>query len=255
MPAAYDDLVTRVRRARDRTDVAVLEGFHALKHAIRFQAELQLVITPDRERIVRLATLVAPDISLPVSTVEVDTQRWRAIIGNRVPSSPIMAIARRPPAQLADLVAGQGPIVVLEAPRHLGNVGAVIRVAAAVGAAAVITVGDSDPWHPDAIRGAAGLQFAVPTVNVASIDQLGAALASTTQTRTVVGLDPQGTPLMSATLPNNTVVVFGTERAGLSPEAIALTDHLVAIPMRPGVSSLNLATAAAVTLYTMTTAR
>ncbi len=45
------------------------------------------------------------------------------------------------------------------------------------------------------------------------------------------------------------VLAFGTERGGLSPALLARADRRVRIPMRPGVSSLNLATAVAVVLY------
>ena len=44
----------------------------------------------------------------------------------------------------------------------MGNMGACVRVAAAADAAGVLTTGDNDPWHPDALRGAAGLHYALP---------------------------------------------------------------------------------------------
>ena len=44
----------------------------------------------------------------------------------------------------------------------MGNMGACVRVAAAADAAGVLTTGGNDPWHPDALRGAAGLHFALP---------------------------------------------------------------------------------------------
>ena len=57
------------------------------------------------------------------------------------------------------------PSLLLEAPRHLGNLGACVRVAAAAAPASpVLTTGEQDPWHPDALRGSAGLHFALPPV-------------------------------------------------------------------------------------------
>ena len=55
------------------------------------------------------------------------------------------------------------------------------------------------------------------------------------------------TPL--ATLPDDAVLAFGSERHGLGAALLARADARVGIPMRPGVSSLNLATAVAVALY------
>ncbi len=122
----------------------------------------------------------------------------------------------------------------------MGNMGACVRVAAAADAAGVLTTGRNDPWHPDAVRGAAGLHFALPVARVAE-------LAATD--RPVVAIDPQGADLDLAGLPDRAILAFGTERHGLSDELIARADHRIRIPMRDGVSSLNLATSVAVVLF------
>jgi RNA methyltransferase, TrmH family len=63
----------------------------------------------------------------------------------------------------------------------------------------------------------------------------------------VVALDPDGEE--AASLPDDATFAFGTERDGLSAALLARADARVRIPMRAGVSSLNLATAVAVVLY------
>ena len=50
---------------------------------------------------------------------------------------------------------------------------------------------------------------------------------------------------------NKKLFLFGTERDGLSKEALALAEKVVKIPMKKGVSSLNLATSVAVTIYSI----
>ena len=97
-----------------------------------------------------------------------------------------------------------------------------------------------DPWEPDAIRGAAGLQYALP---VAGADRLPETA------RPLVAVDPEGEPMDARPLPPRALLVFGTEREGLAQEIVSRADLHVAIPMRAGVSSLNLATAVAVILY------
>jgi TrmH family RNA methyltransferase len=111
-------------------------------------------------------------------------------------------------------------------------------VAAAAGAAGLFCLGGEDPWRPAAVRGGAGLQFALPVARIAELPALR---------RPLVAVDPGGQPL--ATLPGNAVLLFGSERAGLSGQLLARADARVRIPMRAGVSSLNLATAVAVVLY------
>jgi TrmH family RNA methyltransferase len=115
-------------------------------------------------------------------------------------------------------------------------------VAAAAGAGGVMTTGRHDPWHPDALRGSAGLHFALPVHHLHTVR---------TQGRELVALDPDGEPLRPAELATAAVLAFGTERDGLSDELLAQAQRRVALPMAPGVSSLNLATAVAATLYAL----
>jgi RNA methyltransferase, TrmH family len=118
--------------------------------------------------------------------------------------------------------------------------GACVRVAAAADAAGVLSTGGNDAWHPDALRGAAGLHFALP---VASVGELPAS------ERPLVAIDPQGEDLRRVELPPRAILAFGTERHGLSPALRERADARLGIPMREGVSSLNLATAVAAVLF------
>jgi TrmH family RNA methyltransferase len=131
-------------------------------------------------------------------------------------------------------------VVLLENPRHLGNIGACIRVAAAADAAAVLSTGAQDPWRPEALRGAAGLHFALP-------------VARTTERRfndrQLIAVDPEGDAFDPARMSPRAVLAFGTERHGIGEELVAHADRRVSIPMRPGVSSLNLATSVAAVLF------
>lgn len=223
-------------------ELVVLEGFHAIKHALRFGAVLEDVVAEDAARLRALADALAPD----VGAVLLDRGRAGAIAEltpNDVPTG-VVATARRPAADVAALLAGPGdrPVVLLDEPRHLGNVGAAIRVAAAAGADGLLTTGDADPWHPAAVRGAAGLQFALPVARLAALGATG---------RPLVALDPEGAPLTPAAIPPGAILAFGSERHGLSAAVRGRADVTLALPMAPGVSSLNLATSVAAVLYTL----
>jgi TrmH family RNA methyltransferase len=132
------------------------------------------------------------------------------------------------------------PIVLLEDPRAMGNMGACVRVAAAAEAAAVLSTGENDPWHPDALRGAAGLHFALPVAAVTSLPETD---------RPLIAIDPDGEDLRPADIPAGAILAFGTERHGLTAELLDRADARLGIPMRAGVSSLNLATAVAAVLF------
>src|SRR4051794_9389671 len=160
---APDRLVERFRAARGDSALAVLEGFHALKHALRFRADVLHVAAADVDALERLAATLAPDLAGAFrARAEAVSPEALAALAPRVPATGVVALARRPHVDVAAVLAdARGPVVLLDHPRHLGNVGAVVRVAAAAGATAVFTTGARDPWDPAALRGSAGLHFAL----------------------------------------------------------------------------------------------
>jgi len=235
------DIIETFRSGREDPAVAVLEGFHALKHAIRFGAEITNAVTSDRDGVLALAAELAPDITKNLKRIlsAVPAPVYAQLFPSP-PATGVVALARRPTADLADILAAAGPIVFLESPNHLGNIGAVIRVAAAAGAAGVLTTGDRDPWHPAALRGSAGLHFALPVCRIPVLPDT---------VRPIVALDPNGTPIPEVALPEHALLAFGGERHGLNTNTLGQAQLRVRLPMQPGVSSLNLATAVAVVLY------
>ena len=236
-------LIERCRRARRDRALAVLEGFHALKHALRFGAHVEGTYSSNLEKLTLLARDLAPDVAGSLAgLIETVSPQTFAALAPQAPETGVLTLCRRPVVDVAKVLEDrrQAPVVLLEEPAHLGNVGAVIRVAAAAGAAAVITTGYHDPWDPAALRGSAGLHFAQPVLRVEDLPTSG---------RPLIAIDPEGDMIDPATLPGDAILAFGSERRGLSPALLARADRRLAIPMEPKVSSLNLATAVAVTLY------
>jgi RNA methyltransferase, TrmH family len=239
-------LIPRFGRARRDPTLAVLEGFHALKHALRFGASVVEVVCSDLDGLDRLAARLAPDLVEPLRSLARAVQpSVFAELAPLTPATGVIALAQRPAIEPGAVLAAARPepVVLLEDPRDLGNMGACVRVAAAADAAGVLSTGSHDPWSPDALRGAAGLHFAVPVARVARMDQLGAG------ERPLLALDPDGEPLAPERLPPRALLAFGTERYGLSDELLARADARISIPMRAGVSSLNLATSVAAVLF------
>ncbi|MFY4721816.1 TrmH family RNA methyltransferase [Streptomyces sp. LaBMicrA B280] len=223
----------------------LLDGFHALKHALRFGAEVPVAVTTDRRAALALAEELAGDVreALDGLLIEVPEQAYAALVARPHPTG-VAALAVRP-AREANLEAlarmpRTAPVVVLDNPRNLGNAGAVIRLAAGFGATGVVTTGTLDPWHPTVVRGGAGLHFATAVEHL-GVDELPPG--------PLFALDPEGEDIRGTELPDDAVLAFGSERTGLSAEVRARADHLLRLPMRPQVSSYNLATSVAMTLY------
>jgi RNA methyltransferase, TrmH family len=242
------------REARRDPGLAVLEGLHALKHALRFGAEVTCVAITAPERVQELAGALAPDVVRRIGA-EAHTLAGEdfATLAPLPPPTGVIAIARRPAVSVEELLANPraAPIVLLEGPRDLGNLGAGVRVAAAAEAAGVLASGVHDPWDPTALRGSAGLHYALPVAHLGEerLEWLSAAAGRAAYERPLVAVDPEGEPLRPARLPARAILAFGAERRGLSPELLARADAKVSLPMRAGVSSLNLATSVAALLY------
>jgi RNA methyltransferase, TrmH family len=238
-----DPVVQRFRAARRAPELALLEGFHALKHALRFGAEMIEAVASDPAALDRLAADLAPDLagSLAERTTPVSDELLAQLVPH-APRTGVVAIARRPAVDVAAVLADErpAPMVLLEDPRTMGNMGACVRVAAAADAAAVLTTGSNDPWHPEALRGAAGLHFALPVARIGALPE---------RDRPLIAIDPEGERLGKSELDPRSILAFGTERYGLSEALLERADARLAIPMREGVSSLNLATTVSAVLF------
>jgi RNA methyltransferase, TrmH family len=245
-PALVEGTEARLKRkfyaAYHDPAIAVLEGLHPATHALRFGAALEEVVTYDRDRLVAIAERLAPDILGDIEPrLEVVGRELFAKLCRRTLTSPLLSIAGRPLQDVARSFTPTGrPVLYLENPRNPGNVGAVIRVAAAAGVEAVLVSGKVDPWSPVVLRSGAGLQFALPVAN---------ATLPTDIQRPVVTVDPRGEPVATAELDPDSILVIGGERYGISSQVRELATRSVAVPMRAGVASLNLATAVSAVLF------
>jgi TrmH family RNA methyltransferase len=180
------------------------------------------------------------------------TERAMKALSETVTPAGLVAVCRLPRTGIEQVLAdGPSLIVVAADISDPGNAGTLIRLADAMGAAAVVFAGDAvDPFNGKCVRSSAGSIFSVPILGAADtvglIDRLQTAglqvLATTLDGE--VTLD-DAAPMLSAP----TAWLFGPETHGLA-EAVALrADYRVVIPMSGNVDSLNVAAAAAICLY------
>ena len=166
--------------------------------------------------------------------------------------SPKTAALLRDDGAAAPAADGSGLLLVyVDGVQDPGNVGTLMRAAAAFGASAVVTSsGSADLFGPKTVRASMGALFALPVFPALPLadvtDQLPQA--------TVYGLAAHGgTPLSAAALRRPAVLVVGAERAGLSAASLAHVGELVSIPLSPAASgaveSLNAGVAGAIALY------
>jgi RNA methyltransferase, TrmH family len=128
-------------------------------------------------------------------------------------------------------------VVALDGVQDPGNVGTIVRLAAAFDAAGVVLLpGCADAYGPKAMRASVGAILSVPVIEM-TVDQLLA------RGRPIFAADRNG----SSGLPNG-ILVFGSEGQGLS-DRLRSVAKLVRIEMSDRVESLNVAAAAAILLW------
>lgn len=191
-------------------------------------------------------------------TVATVTDRAMKSLSDTVTPAGLVAVCALPDPALDDVLDGGPGLVAVGADiSDPGNAGTLIRLAEAMGAAAVVFSGDAvDPYNGKCVRSSAGSIFAIPVVlasdTTALIDRLRGSglqvLAATLDGE--VSLDD-----VDALLTARTAWVFGSEAHGLPGEIALRADHRVLIPMSGDIDSLNVAVSAAICLYQSARAR
>ena len=238
-----------VRRAREiaagREDGSsvLLDGEHLIDDAIEMGVHLESVIaTGDHAELMGRLRTTGIDVFEGTPAVLDAASPVRATSG-------IVAIAAWAPANLSDVLdRDHWPVIGLVDVQDPGNVGAIIRSADAFGGMAVLALGrTADPGGWKALRGAMGSTFRVPIARDAADSAIQ--LAHARGARVAATVPAGGTAPAKIDWRQPTLLLLGSEGLGLPLEIVDAADLRVTIPMRPRVSSLNVAATAAVILY------
>lgn len=141
-------------------------------------------------------------------------------------------------------------VIVLENLQDPGNVGTVLRTAAALGCGLVALTGEcADPWNPKTVRASMGALFRQPLLEL-TLPQLEEKLREWELPLYGAALTPEAVDVRSPDL-RRAAVAVGNEGRGLSEELLALCEQKIVIPMTPGSESLNAAVAASILMWEM----
>lgn len=175
----------------------------------------------------------------------------RAFAETETPQGVVAVASGELPA-LPSLDRLQPPVVMLDGVQDPGNVGTILRSAAAAGAGAVVlNSGCADLLNPKVIRASAGALFRIPAARLGEPGAL-ARMAGELRVRgwAVLGLDPhRGRVYYEVPLGGAVALVLGSEARGISPELAQQCTGFLKIALARGVESLNVAAAAAVVLF------
>lgn len=238
----------RRRRARERQGLFVAEGVRAVEELLASPLVVRgVLVAPQLADAPRGAVLLESFQRRPVDLVRVDEREFASAAETESPQG-VLAIAEIPARRLTDLeVPARARLVVLDAVQDPGNVGTILRTAAALGASAVLAMpGTVDLWNAKVVRSAMGALFhnSAFMSTWAELDTFRAGNAVA-----LWGAEAQGTPLEQLQPPDRLALVVGNEGAGLSSEGRARVGQYVSIPIGSTVESLNVAVATGIILY------
>ncbi|HJU23403.1 MAG TPA: RNA methyltransferase [Casimicrobiaceae bacterium] len=231
-------------RERRKSGRCVLEGAHLIDvYIARIGTPQMMVVAED--------ALVRADVA--------------ALVG-QVPPGRTIIVSRKLFDQVASLPADIGVLAVIPTPRmeprkeadlclllddvqDPGNVGSMIRTAAAAGVAQVIlSPRCAFAWAPKVLRAAQGAHFLTSIVEDADLVAWAGAFKAM-RGRVFATVVAGATPLYEADLCGRIAIAIGSEGRGVSDALLAAADRRIVIPMASGSESLNAAAAAAVTLF------
>ena len=238
-------------RERRKLGETLLDGAHLLDAALQQQWPLKAVVVSDsgcaQEEIEDLLARCAHDLP----RYQLPDALFAHISPVDSPSGVIAIIDLPPepdPARLADGAAlSAHSLVVLDGVQDPGNLGTILRTAAAAGVTEVLlTPGCAGAWSPRALRAGMGAHFGLRIrERVDAVDVLGAFRGAILAT----ALGEGARSLYELDLDAPVAWLFGAEGQGVSPALLACASQRVIIPMAGDVESLNVAAAVAVCLF------
>ena len=225
-----------------------LYGYHAVAAALANPRRLlrRLILTEEAEA--NLAqTLPSPWALQPERT---DRARIDQLLGRDIAHQGVALLADTlPQPSLAEVLERSGPIIVLDQVTDPRNVGAIMRCAAAFGAAAVITQDRNAPEETGSLaKAASGTLETLPLLRAVNIARTLIALKAANVW--CVGLDASGKPLSGPFFAGRRIaLVLGAEGDGMRRLTRETCDEVAGLAIKGAVESLNVSAAAAVALY------
>ena len=240
----------RQRKARDEEGLFAAEGLRAAEELLRSSFEVRGVLVGAQLREdPRAADLLALASRRGVVVEEVDAREFESAASTESPQG-ILAVAAVPANSLSNVAPPPlGPLrlLVLDGVQDPGNVGTMLRTAAAFGVAATIALpGTVDLWNAKVVRSGMGAHYHHLCLS-GTWDELDT--FRRTHGVALWAADAAGEPLEGVLAPARLALVVGNEGGGLSSMTRTRADRSVALPLSSAVESLNVAVATGILLY------
>lgn len=232
-------------KARRERHAFVIEGVRLVEEALQAEWEAQMVLY-SAHLDERGQAVVKRFSTRGVPIEQVSDGVLRAISETETPQGLLAVLS----LQSLPLPASPDFLLILDGIRDPGNMGTVLRTAAAAGVQGVIlTPGSVDAFAPKVVRAGMGAHFHLP-IHQLTWDQINEVLKPPQATLKIYLSDAaSGTPYTQADFRSSLVLIIGGEASGAGAEAAHLAHEKVHIPMPGGSESLNASIAASILLF------
>jgi TrmH family RNA methyltransferase len=246
------------RKERQSTGLFVAEGIHHVGEAFGAKADVEYICyAPDLLSSPFANRLIHEREQQGIPCFAVDADTFTGLAGKENPQG-ILAVIHQSHYKLNDLTPRSFPWgVACVAPQDPGNIGTILRTIDAVGASGILLLDDpannqfcADPYHPNAVRASMGTIFWYPLVQVQFSEFVSWAKQ---QHYSIYGTSAHARQdyLEIERYTRPLILLMGSEREGLTASQSAICDAVLRMPMHGRVSSLNLAIASGVMLYSI----
>ena len=250
LTSAQNPKIQRVRRllaqkkARDEEGCFVVEGVRIVEEALRQSALIETIFyaEPVSERVAEILSQAA---LVGIETIETAPALVGAITDTRC-AQPVVAVIRK-----RDLPIPTDPtfVLVLDEIHDPGNLGTIIRTAAAAGVDCILLSPNcTDPSAPKVLRATMGAQLSLPVYEL-SWEEIRTFFANRPEIEIIASALEDGQDFWLSDYTKAVALIIGSEARGIGGESAALATKKIRIPMTDRVESMNAAIAAAIWMY------
>lgn len=242
------------RRRYEADDIFIAEGYVAIERLVESGHTVRSVLLAP-SRLERFASTAALLDARGVPVFVADRDVIADVVGFDLHRGVVACALRRPSPTIDELLAGARRLAVLEGLNDNENLGAIARAAKAFGLDGLLLDPTcTDPYSRRTVRVSMGEVLTLPIARATAETwpQVVAHLGDRGFDVWAMTPDPAADNLWELAVPERVAVLLGAEGPGLTRRALAAAGRRVRIPISPGVDSLNVGHAAAVTFAALT---
>lgn len=230
-------------RVRREEASFVIEGVRLAEEAFATGWQARLVLY-DEKLNARGLSIVRAYQELGVQVEAVSADLMQRISDTESPQGILIVLSKR----TVEIKPGLDFISVLDEIRDPGNLGTILRSAAATGVQAVLLApGCTDPFSPKVVRAGMGAHFRLPVIS-ADWDDINRRI-KLHGLKTYLAASGKGRPIFAVDCTQPLSLILGGEAFGASQQALSLAEECVHIPLHSSVESFNVSSAAAILFY------